>query len=682
LLQQSRTTAAKLVLCAHTVTVTVIAESQPLVSSVPHVSTSDATIEATGADHNICDIASTSVSKPLAEGEGADIATAPSAAEQLALGDPYVPGTLEDNADTIVGVFIEGGDNDNVGVSTSDDGNNTVAALTESNDNDIKGNRRINLKDASSLSNDFSDDGVGARKGHTQSSHKHAALSGLADAVHPTELPSIDNDGLENEDLSEQQSYPTSESSDDEEDDIVDPDVLRADWVPLRAIPEQLFRLALLQHLPKDLNLTADNIRSVHEIQGGFNFVRILQVGNGPSADRYVIKVPCTGTTSRWQDSDAYMLRNDAQTMSYISRHTGILCPEVVGFSDSLSNILGAPYIAMRANHGIQSTKVWFDRDEDGDDDLENACLPDKARMRIRVNFLRSLATQMAKLQTLEFDRAGTLDFSHDAENPIIGPTYHWKTVSEMANLSLNDLSTPASINCIPAYSTSKEYFTNALNIHWPHREGSEDNINNGRRRIMEFMLASPPFNKSKTVGDEKETFVLRHDDLDFQNVLCDEQGNVTAIIDWDKCRAAPRCVGFASLPGFLTKDWAPKFSTYGDIHMPWELNEYRNVYARAMLEATGPDGDGRYTIKSAIYEAVNAALYGGHYGGGVPQVVRRVKAELPGTRLMDDADILGHLGSDWAYGEMKVWEEVAKLVAPQSEVEVVDPWVFVDMEP
>jgi hypothetical protein len=168
--------------------------------------------------------------------------------------------------------------------------------------------------------------------------------------------------------------------------------VLRSDWAPTRAIPERSFRLALLQHLPKDPNVTVDKISCVREIQGGFNFVRVLQVGDVPSSDRYVIKVPSTGTTSRWQDSDAYMLRNDAQTMSYISKHTDILCPQVIGFSDNLSNILGAPYIAMRASDGIRSSDIWFDRDDDDTDEMDNACTPYEERMRIRVNFLRSLA--------------------------------------------------------------------------------------------------------------------------------------------------------------------------------------------------------------------------------------------------------------------------------------------------
>jgi hypothetical protein len=350
----------------------------------------------------------------------------------------------------------------------------------------------------------------------------------------------------------------------------------------------------------------------------------------------------------------------------------------MIAFSDKLDNVLGAPFIILRANDGIPANKIWFDQTDDDEDDLDYAHLVDEDRMKIRVNFLCSLARHMAELRALEFDRAGTLNFDEDPEDPIIGPTYHWKTVSDLVKLTTDDMATPASINCIPSYATSFEYFQAALDKQWPRDENTRLHVNNGRRNIMCAMLASAPFNKSIKVGDNKETFVLRHDDLDFQNILCDPKtGEVTGIIDWDKCRAAPRCIGFASLPAFLTQDWAPEFSTFAHPHMPWELDEYRNVYARAMLEATGSEGDGKFTLKSAIYEAANAALYGGHSGGSVPNFVHLVLKELKATRKFDDLDILTALGrGDWTQGEWMVRRDVSSLVAPQSEIEPVEPTV------
>jgi hypothetical protein len=54
----------------------------------------------------------------------------------------------------------------------------------------------------------------------------------------------------------------------------------------------------------------------------------------------------------------------------------------------------------------------------------------------------------------------------------------------------------------------------------------------------------------------------------------------------------------------------------------------------------------------------------------------------MPGTRLLEDMDVLVHLGiADWAYGEHKIKAEVRKTVAPQSVVESVEPWFYVEPE-
>jgi hypothetical protein len=182
---------------------------------------------------------------------------------------------------------------------------------------------------------------------------------------------------------------------------IVDSKVLRADWEPIIAISPELFHEVLLKHLPVDHGIVLEDIQSVKEAQGGFHFVRILKVPNGPQAGRYVVKVPCTGTAARWQDSDAYMLHNQARTMSYIFENTAVLLPEVLGYDDSLQNGLTAPYIMMRAVDGVPAYQLWFDRDEDDDDEIEFAHVPEDERVPIRETFLRDLAHIMAELRAL-----------------------------------------------------------------------------------------------------------------------------------------------------------------------------------------------------------------------------------------------------------------------------------------
>jgi hypothetical protein len=57
------------------------------------------------------------------------------------------------------------------------------------------------------------------------------------------------------------------------------------------------------------------------------------------------------------------------------------------------------------------------------------------------------------------------------------------------------------------------------------------------------------------------------------------------------------------------------------------------------------------------------------------------MKSEMPGTRMLDDMDILQQLGNGWPYGAMKITVGVAKAVAPQSVVGEVEPWFFVEPE-
>jgi hypothetical protein len=79
---------------------------------------------------------------------------------------------------------------------------------------------------------------------------------------------------------------------------------------------------------------------------------------------------------------------------------------------------------------------------------------------------------------------------------------------------------------------------------------------------MPDTLFRSAPFAHSSKLGDKDETFVSRHDDLNFQSILCDpETGEMTAIIDRERYSTAPRCIGYASLPIFLTSDWLPDHS-------------------------------------------------------------------------------------------------------------------------
>jgi hypothetical protein len=125
-------------------------------------------------------------------------------------------------------------------------------------------------------------------------------------------------------------------------------------------------------------------------------------------------------------------------------------------------------------------------------------------------------------------------------------------------------------------FPTSRKFFEAGFENTWNWKEiaGSDpkDSFVQGLvgvRKLLDIIVDSmpldaprhpPPFEvldeeSAKHPGCPGRFFVLRHDDLDLQNVLVDYGGNVTGIVDWDDCMMVPRCIGYSSLPTSLRHD-------------------------------------------------------------------------------------------------------------------------------
>jgi hypothetical protein len=80
----------------------------------------------------------------------------------------------------------------------------------------------------------------------------------------------------------------------------------------------------------------------------------------------------------------------------------------------------------MKACTGVKAFDVWYDEDEDGGWDYENADFSSAARLQKRKVFLNSLARAMAELRTLKFDAIGVLEFEDPKiiDNPTIGSSW------------------------------------------------------------------------------------------------------------------------------------------------------------------------------------------------------------------------------------------------------------------
>jgi hypothetical protein len=134
--------------------------------------------------------------------------------------------------------------------------------------------------------------------------------------------------------------------------------------------------------------------------------------------------------------------------------------------------------------------------------------------------------------------------------------------------------------------------------------------------------------------------------------ISCDpETGEVTVIIDWERCTTAPRCIGYASLPIFLTVDWFPDYSHCSATRAPWSLGSYRLIYWDVMIAATGAEGDGKYAAKSALYQVAYTALYCSAADGSILHFVQQVLDTL-GLHFVDQDDFVDWSGDDIAVKE------------------------------
>ncbi|KAH7079944.1 kinase-like domain-containing protein, partial [Paraphoma chrysanthemicola] len=160
------------------------------------------------------------------------------------------------------------------------------------------------------------------------------------------------------------------------------------------------------------------------------------------------------------------------------------------------------------------------------------------------------------------------------------------------------------------------------------------------------------------------ETFTVYHRDLDFQNILVDEDGNITGIIDWDKAFVAPRCIGAAAAPLFLQKDWLPDYLNNLDCapHMGWKTHYYREIYAAALVEAGNPDAI--FATKSAIYRSAFTAFCDID-GYGKLELMDKLLREIPHCRLKSPEFARG-LGLGWKDAEAMLKVELAKVLKPE----------------
>lgn len=386
---------------------------------------------------------------------------------------------------------------------------------------------------------------------------------------------------------------------------------LNARWGPVLDIPdESIIELALnlaskSSSIPKEVLADGSDIKVVATMSGCNNRVFVVQYGEDL---KVCVRVPACGWEGKWTGKDVQAFRTQVLTMKYIRKHTDCSIAEVIAYDTTFDNAIHAPHMVMTYLEGRTVASLWFE--EEGPLPLEEK----------RQNILRSLAHQAAQLRSLTFDKIGALHFSsNDDDKPEVGP-FH------MLNFGVSRTSSflqyvDDEVDVEP--KTSSDAWLRGQLEEWKKHvtEPSEENPfpeadrlqfweHLGIYRLFSMALDELPLRKD---GDG-EQFVITPPDFDWQNILADDHGNVTALVDWDRVDTAPGFVGCCAFPDFLSEDWQPtgwySWPHWAENTMsPMQYDRYRVDYNRYMVEACGGEGDCKYTAMSHLYSQLSRAV-------------------------------------------------------------------------
>ena len=316
-------------------------------------------------------------------------------------------------------------------------------------------------------------------------------------------------------------------------------------------------RRQLFNGLPPEVSCTV----STPPRAGSYNIVYKLSFSDGI---KWAIRIPADGDVRKPSRIRSFHL--DIVTQRFISSRTSIPIPRIHYWSLDSNNILSRPFVIMDFIPGTNLSKLWNDRN----------WITSQKREKI----FEQIARWMTELSALEFDQIGCLDWDEASGTHRIVPFPD-------SSLFLVRLSEEQDSAAVPAgpFNTAHEYLSFLLTL---RRRFSDSSI----LAILQLFLSALP---DSTL--DGPPFTLCPPDFDFQNVLVDDDGTITGIIDWDGVRTLPRQGGAAAYPAWLTVDWNPM--SYGwrkdsspehNMHYdsPIELASYRRAYLDAITRASG----------------------------------------------------------------------------------------------
>jgi hypothetical protein len=237
---------------------------------------------------------------------------------------------------------------------------------------------------------------------------------------------------------------------------------------------------------------------------GSFNIVFEIDFGDGQF---WIARIPRLSSDNERSKHETTKTDNgmnaEVLAMQYVRRHTTIPVPEVYGFSSIVDPAVGCRYILMEALPG-----------KPVDDRLSE--IPEE----YRANTFAQLADIKMQLSTLTFSKIGSLKSNpgvgEDSEDVYVGPF----------------TSTPGCLynfQCGP-FDSAVEFFHESRRLDYEKalqqsRDASDDSLC--------FFIWLKLLLVSSIVNFNHGPFRLHHPDIGANNLLLDNDFNITGLIDW-----------------------------------------------------------------------------------------------------------------------------------------------------
>ncbi|KAK1757957.1 kinase-like domain-containing protein [Echria macrotheca] len=291
---------------------------------------------------------------------------------------------------------------------------------------------------------------------------------------------------------------------------------------------------------------------------GSSNVVYRLKFSDG---ETWALKIPLAshgkGSCPCWVFGELrFLIRSEALTMRMLRHKTSIPVPSVIDFGTGFDNDFGYPFILMEYVRGVVGHDFW-----------ERTNSASKADREAREVFLRSLSGYIDQLNRFEFDEMGYPHY--DEEDHLCG-------LKPLSDYPLYQSSRNRPLACVDN-DDSRNAILRMLARTLPSSVNDELE---GAARFLRQVLHWTPVTPGET-RDPRRPFVLAHPDLDLQNIIVDDDGHVKALIDWDRVRTVPRCVGNESYPLFLIEDWSYPYRSKQDFT---DFEYCRDLWERCLI--------------------------------------------------------------------------------------------------